>query len=180
MKRCLLRLGIVARVTVSSVSCATYSLTPMQRRSVTSRVLGGPYEDVYRAALTVLQDRGYQIERTELDTGLLRGQRPEDEAGGGGVGSALLGLAAVAAAIIVDAEPDPGRDDSAEPMLDLTCVISKIDGNHTEVRALLVGRSGNVYEAGFYQQLFSEIAVEVQRRAAISGATPSGRPQGGP
>jgi hypothetical protein len=170
----LLKLGSVVFIAVSTVGCA-YALSPMQRRAVTSRVLVGPYEDVYRAALTVLQDRGYQIERTDLDTGLLRGRRPEHDVAVGGAGAAILGLAIAAAAIIADEGPEFDSDSGAVPMLDLTFVVSAVDGDRTEVRALLVGQSGNVYDIDFYERLFTEVSVEVQRRAATSGGT---RPDG--
>lgn len=162
-----------------NLSACAYSLSPMQRRQVTTRVVHGAYEDVYRATLTVIQDEGYQIERTDLDTGLLRATRVKQATSGGG--GAALGIALLAATILLDADQDDvgGREGApGRPVEDLSFVVVAVDDDRTEVRALLVKNDGNVYDPAFYQDLFGQISVEVERREALARAPGPGKTEG--
>ncbi|NQT90474.1 MAG: hypothetical protein HQ558_04390 [Candidatus Omnitrophica bacterium] len=54
------------------VGCATTpKLSSMQVRQITTKDINGSYENIYRATMTVLQDEGYIIKNTDMDSGLI-------------------------------------------------------------------------------------------------------------
>ena len=59
---------------LSLCGCATTGtarLSPMQRRQMTTKLIEGSYENIYRSCLTVFQDEGYIIKNTDMASGLI-------------------------------------------------------------------------------------------------------------
>lgn len=54
------------------VGCATGpQLSQMQIRQLTTKMIEGSYENVFRATMAVLQDQGYIIKNTDMNSGLI-------------------------------------------------------------------------------------------------------------
>jgi len=57
---------------IGNIACTPEpQLSPMQVRQITTKLFDSDYETVYRACLTVLQDQGYIIKNTDMDSGLI-------------------------------------------------------------------------------------------------------------
>src|ERR1041385_2044170 len=63
-------------LSVLFVGCATpqVKVSPMQMRQFTTRDFDGSYENVFRATMTVLQDQGYMLKNTDMNSGLIVSQ----------------------------------------------------------------------------------------------------------
>ena len=160
---------VASIVGIVTVGCTLQpQLTPMQKREITTRLLDGDYENVFRCALTVLQDQGYIIKNTDMNTGLIHAT-VDRQAGGGSQFAQALFLGYVA---------DKGSE------LDVSFMISKISEDKTEVRLnIQESRYGQtsawsstgktevkqIYDPEIYNQLFNEIQTEVKRREALRG-----------
>ncbi len=73
------------------VSCQVQpKLSPMQKRQITTRMFECDYECGYRASLTILQDQGYVIKNTDMDSGLILASVDRKTSGGSQVLQALL------------------------------------------------------------------------------------------
>ncbi|MDP2939146.1 MAG: hypothetical protein Q8O13_03570 [Candidatus Omnitrophota bacterium] len=60
-------------------SCATSSLSTMQRRSIEAKELEGNFDDAFKATLQVLQDNGYIIKNTDYKAGVIQGETGEKQ-----------------------------------------------------------------------------------------------------
>ena len=149
------------------VSCApTVQLSPMQVRQITTRLIEGSYENIFRATLTVLQDQGYVIKNTDMNSGLIVGN--VDRAADGGsqfVQALFLGYVS-----------DKGTE------VEASCMVNKINDTSSEVRINIQEvkygqaskwsgtskqNSKQIYDEKIYQELFNQITVEVKRREAM-------------
>lgn len=126
-------------------SCAT-TLSPMQKRQITTRLLDATYEDAYRATMTVLQDHGYTIRNTDMESGLVSGYafRQSDDTKGYEVSCVL----------------DPRSESKTE--LRITIRREK-SGEESWISGLFGSSSPDVYDPNVYNGLFTEISVEVRR-----------------
>lgn len=52
--------------------CATTQLSDLQRRSIEAKDLEGTFDNAYKATLAVLQDRGFIIDHTDYDAGVIK------------------------------------------------------------------------------------------------------------
>lgn len=151
------------------VGCAVHpQLTPMQKRQITTRIIDSTYELVFKATLTVLQDQGYIIKNTDLQTGLISATASRETGGGDQFMQALfLGYVA-----------DKGSD------MDVSFMINKINESTTEVRLNIqeskfgqyskwsgTSRTNvkQIYDPEIYNSLFNDIKTEVKRIEAIQG-----------
>lgn len=161
-------LSMVAVMLVILGCAAQVQLSPMQKRQITSRLFESHFETTYRAVLTVLQDQGYIIKNTDMDTGLINATI-DREAGMGSqfVQSLLMGYVA-----------DKGSE------LDASFMVNKINDTRTEVRVNIQeskygqdskwSSSGKqsvkqILDPDIYNQLFNEIQTEIKRREAMEG-----------
>ena len=63
---------LVCAIVLLGSGCASRAnLSPMQKRQITTHQIEGSYENVYRAAMTVLQDQGYVVKNTDMASGLI-------------------------------------------------------------------------------------------------------------
>ena len=155
------------------ISCAVApQLSPMQQREITTHVIGGSYEDTYRAALTVLQDQGYVIKNTDMQSGLIVANT--DRAAE--IGSQL------AQALFFGYVVNKGSE------VEVSCLVNKILEDRTELRMniqeVVYGQSSawsgsskqnskQILDPEIYRNLFSQIEIEVQRRRAIAATVPT-------
>ena len=78
-------------VLVIVLGCAVQpQLSPAQKRQITSKVYEAEYETTFRAVLTVIQDQGYIIKNTDMNTGLINATIDREEEMGSQVAQALI------------------------------------------------------------------------------------------
>jgi len=142
-------------------------LTPMQIRQLTVRQIDGSYENTYRATMTVLQDNGYVIKNTDMDSGLIVGTIDKETSGGSQFMQALF----------AGHVEDKGR------VYEASCMVGKLSDTTSEVRINIqettYGQSSafsgtskqkakQIYDQETYAALFNAITIEVKRREALN------------
>ena len=147
--------GLVFAIAIlMAIGCATGTkLSPMQKRQMTTKLIEGSYEDIYRATMTVLQDQDYVIENTDMNTGLIVARVRREKRSG-----------------IIRANPDKLTE------IEITSVVNKLNDTNSEVRLSILETvydksskrdAKQVYDPRVYQNFFNEIIVEVKRREAM-------------
>jgi len=124
------------------------------------------YETCYRATLTILQDQGYVIKNTDMDTGHILATVDRITKAGSQVAQALLF----------------GYVSSKGTVFELSAMVDKLSETATEIRvniekvkygqsSVLSGTSkqsaNRIYDAELFQDLFNDIDVEIKRREAM-------------
>lgn len=66
------RIIFVLPIAIFLVGCATTSLSTMQRRSIEAKELEGNFDDAFKATITVLQDKGFIIDHTDFNAGVIK------------------------------------------------------------------------------------------------------------
>lgn len=154
-------LWVIPIIFLSNCGSAESKLSPMQKRQITSRVYDSDYETVYKATLTVLQDQGYIIKNTDMDSGLIVSEIDRETSQGAQF------LQAIFSEVV-----DKGT------LIEVSCMVGKISDSSTELRINIqetkYGAAGKqsanrLYDEKTYQQLFNEIRVEIKRIEAIRG-----------
>ena len=151
------------------VGCAVQpKLSPLQKRQITTKLFDTGYETTYRSILTVLQDQGYIIKNTDMNTGLINATI-DREAGTG---------SQVAQAVLLGYVANKGSE------MDVSIMVNKMSDIKTEVRINIQeakygqtsqwSSSGKqnvkqILDPGIYNQIFNEIQTEIKRREAING-----------
>ncbi|MEW6170515.1 MAG: hypothetical protein AB1472_03015 [Candidatus Omnitrophota bacterium] len=72
MNKRILILGLFLVLIITFVGCATPTLSTLQRRAIEGRDLEGNFDDAFKATLAVLQDRGFIIDHTDYDAGVIK------------------------------------------------------------------------------------------------------------
>lgn len=160
---------ITIAVMMFFVGCAVQpQLSPAQKRQITTRLFDTGYETAYRSILTVLQDQGYIIKNTDMNTGLINATI-DREAGTG---------SQVAQAVLLGYVADKGSE------MDASFMVNKISDTKTEVRLNIqeakYGQTSawsgsgkqnvkQILDPGIYNQIFNEIQTEIKRREAMNG-----------
>lgn len=154
---------VLSFLTFIIVGCATTkdNLSPMQKRQITTKTLEGSYDDVYRATMTMLQDQGYVIKNTDMDSGLIVANIDKETTKSNQFFQALF----------VGTIYDKGT------FIEVTVTINKISETLQELRMNIQETNYNqfggktnikqIYEAEIYYSLFNEVSVEVKRREAL-------------
>jgi hypothetical protein len=129
------------------------------------------YEDAYKATVTVLQDQGYIIKNTDIDTGLILASVDKNASTGSKIAQVLL----------VGFAFDRGSE------IEASCVVNKLNDTNTEIRisiqevqygdaSIFSGSSKRnvkqIYNSEVYRIIFNEIAVEIKRREAFNPIYP--------
>lgn len=159
-------IGFVS-VAVFSGCAAGPKLSPMQVRQLTTRLIDGSYVDTYRATLTVLQDQGYRIRETDMESGLISAYASRTRTG------------------FLWTTQDDGLG------FELSCIVDSLSDTRTEVRLgfrksyegkerpwleRFLDRSGpDVLDPKVFESFFNQINVEVKRRRAIRASSESRR-----
>ena len=158
----------VISVILVVVGCTTApKLSPLQKREITTRIIDGSYDNTYRSILVVLQDQGYIIKNTDMNTGLINAIADRETGGGSQFMQSLFS----------------GYVSNKGSELDCSFMVSKISDGKTDVRINIQeskygqsskgGSSGKqsvktIYDVEIYSSLFNEILTEVKRREAIN------------
>ena len=72
MNKRILALGLFIVLGISLAGCATPSLSTLQRRAIEGRDMEGTFDDAFKASLAVLQDKGFIIDHTDYDAGVIK------------------------------------------------------------------------------------------------------------
>lgn len=143
-------------------------LSPIQKRQITTRIFDGEYETTYRSILTVLQDQGYIIKNTDMNTGLINATIDRE------AGSGSQAVQAVFLGYVVDKGSE----------IETSFMVNKISNTKTEVRLNMqeskYGQASKwsssskqsvkqILDPGIYNQIFNEIQTEIKRREAMNG-----------
>lgn len=168
-KRNIIIFIILTIIITASFNCYVGpQLSPMQKRQITTKIIEGSYNDTYRATITVLQDQGYIIKNTDMESGLLVASIDKAESTGSQAAQILLF----------------GYIFNKGDEIEISCMLSPLTTTRTEVRLNIqettYGQSSSwsgtskqnakqIYNPEVYQNIFNEIQLEVKRRQAISG-----------
>ena len=138
----------------------------MQIRQLTTKTMEGIYENVFKATITVLQDQGYIIKNTDMNSGLIVANVDRATSGGSQFTQALFG----------------GYVSDKGTMVEVSCMVNKINDTTQELRINIqetkYGQSSKwsgtgtqdvrrIYDEKVYQGLFNQIITEVKRREAM-------------
>lgn len=161
-------LTFITVMLVIVTSCTTApKLSPLQKREITTRIIDGSYDNTYRSILTVLQDQGYIIKNTDMNSGLINAVADRETGGGSQFAQALF----------------MGYVSNKGSELDCSFMVSKISDGKTDVRINIqeskYGQSSKwsgsgkqsvktIYDVEIYSSLFNDILTEVKRREAIN------------
>jgi len=160
---------LLLAVSIVCSSCMpTPQLSPMQKRQITTRLFECSYENAYRASLTVLQDQGYIIKQTDMDSGLILAMVDRKTAGGDQFLQALF----------LGHIPDKGTN------IEVSCIANKINDDSTDIRLNIqevkYGESSKfsgtsqqdskqIWDPRIYESIFNDIRIEIARREAMEG-----------
>lgn len=144
------------------IGCQTGpQLSPMQRRQITTRLIEGEYENTYRATLTVLQDQGYVIKNTDMNSGLIVATVDRETSKTSQFFQALL----------------TKKVYNKGTLIEISVMVNKISKLQTEARMNIQETTYSAYggkrkikqiwDLNIYKKMFDEIVVEVKRREAI-------------
>ncbi|HKI79366.1 MAG TPA: hypothetical protein VKA26_12550 [Ignavibacteriaceae bacterium] len=151
-------------LTLFVVGCATGpQLSQMQKRQMTTKMIEGSYEDAFRATMTILQDQGYVIKQTDMNSGLIVANVDRESSKGSQFLSALF----------------TGAVSHKNTIIEVSATINKLNETSQEIRLNIqeTEYSGNggktdinqIYDPKVYENLFNQIVLEVKRREAING-----------
>lgn len=145
------------------VGCAAGpQLSQMQIRQLTTKMIEGSYENVFRATMTILQDQGYVIKNTDMNSGLIVANIDRETSGGSQFFQALL----------------VGSVYDKNTVIEVSATVNKLNEQSQELRLNIqeTNYSGSgakqkinqIYDEEVYQKLFNEITLEVKRREAMN------------
>lgn len=159
MKKVLLILIVVVAIGITGCTSAPM-INPSERTQMRTRTMDTDYDTAYRATLTTLENAGYTIDNTDMQSGLIKATTVTD-----------------AATPVERLFGTSGIDTSS-----VSCTISKASKDSTRVRiniremseTSIEGQPGvnksaaEVDDPAVYQKLFNELRVEIERLKAIS------------
>ena len=145
------------------IGCAAGpQLSQMQIRQLTTKMIEGSYENVFRASMTILQDQGYVIKNTDMNSGLIVANIDRETSGGSQFMQALF----------------VGRIYDKNTVIEVSATVNKLNEQTQELRLNIqeTNYSGSgakqkikqIYDEKVYQNLFNDITIEVKRREAMN------------
>lgn len=155
-------LMLVCAIALLGSGCASRAnLSPMQKRQITTHQIEGSYENVYRAAMTVLQDQGYVVKNTDMASGLIVASVDRETSESSQFWQALW----------ID-------DVNQGTFIEASITVGTINDSLQEIRVSLQETRYNRYDGGktdikqlvnpaVYQELANQITVETKRREAL-------------
>jgi len=157
------RLSYVLALVILAGGCATTpKMSPMQLRQITTRMIQGGYENVFKATMTVLQDNFYIIKQTDMDAGLIVAEVNREASGWSQFFQAL---------------GSEGEIPSKGTVVEATAVVGKLSETTSEVRITIqektysssgkTTRVKQLKDSEVYRSLFNDITIEVKRREAL-------------
>jgi len=93
-------------------------LSQMQIRQLTTKMIEGSYENVFRASMTILQDQGYVIKNTDMNSGLIVADIDRETSGGSQFMQALF----------------LGSISDKNTVIELSATVNKLNDTNQELR----------------------------------------------
>jgi len=163
MKKSFIKLFLFVFLSVLFFGCAAGpQLSQMQIRQLTTKMIDGNYENVFRATMTILQDQGYVIKNTDMNSGLIVANVDRETSGGSQFAQALF----------------LGKITDKNTVVEVSATINKLNDKTQELRLNIqetnyTGGGGKnnikqIHDEKVYQKLFNDITLEVKRREAIN------------
>lgn len=162
MKNTITNFSIFLLLTFLIGCAAGPQLSQMQIRQLTTKMIEGSYENVFRATMTILQDQGYVIKNTDMNSGLIVANIDRETSGGSQFMQALF----------------LGSITDKNTVIEVSATVNKLNEANQELRLNLqeTNYSGSgakqnikqIYDDKVYQNLFNEITLEVKRREAMN------------
>ena len=137
----------------------TTKLSPQQRRALQVRNFESPYNHVFRAFKTVLQDEGYIIKNQDMEGGLIVAHSSKPASSGSVFLSVLAG----------DQNYHTGTT------YEVSVNLEAIRKSYVESRVIIQKKSaysqgaqigGEIINPALYKNIYSKVMVEVERRKA--------------
>ncbi len=154
---------LIMATLVTLIGCNTVQLTAMQKRQITTKMMDGNYENIFKATVTVLQDNEYIIKDSKLDTGLITAEVNKE--------SDWLTKALTTSKY--------GGTSMAGTKVEISAVVDKINTGNSEIRISIEEKvysnqggttsSTQNLDPKVYAKLFGDIQVEIKRREALRG-----------
>lgn len=163
MKKSFTKLFLIGLLSSLLFGCAAGpQLSQMQIRQLTTKMIDGTYENVFRATMTILQDQGYVIKNTDMNSGLIVANIDRETSGGSQFFQALL----------------VGSVYDKNTVIEVSATVNKLNEQTQEIRLNIqeTNYSGGgakqnikqIYDEQVYQKLFNDITLEVKRREAMN------------
>lgn len=162
MKNTITHFSMFLLLTILVGCAAGPQLSQMQIRQLTTKMIEGSYENVFRATMTILQDQGYVIKNTDMNSGLIVANIDRETSGGSQFMQALF----------------LGSITDKNTVIEVSATVNKLNEQTQELRLNIqeTNYSGSgakqkinqIYDEKVYQNLFNEITLEVKRREAMN------------
>ena len=160
--------SILTTLILLVTSCAVGpQLSQMQIRQITTKMIEGSYENIFRSCLSVFQDQGYIIKTTDMNSGLIVANVDRSQSGGSQFAQVLfLGYVA-----------DKGTE------VEVSCMVNILNEKRSDVRINIqetkYGQASawsgtskqntkTIFDSQVYENLFNQITIEVKRREAMN------------
>ena len=162
-------LGIFMCLILGGCATTAPQVSPMQMRQFTTRTFDGNYENVFRAAMTVLQDQGYIIKNTDMNSGLIVAEIDREASKSSQVMQAMFS--------------QNGYIANKGTLIQASTTINKLNEAQSEIRMTIqeVTYSSfnsktnvtTITDQKVYESILNDVYIEVKRREAINkGETP--------
>jgi hypothetical protein len=137
-------------------------LSPMQIRQITTRMIEGSYDTVFRATMTTLQDQGYIIKNTDMNSGLIVANVDRESTMKEQFLQALMSDDGVVKHTVVEVSATVNNlnDSSQEVRINIQETHFSEYGEKLHVK--------QIHDETVFHTIFNEILVEVKRREAMS------------
>lgn len=158
-------LMLVCAIALLGSGCASRAsranFSPMQKRQITTHQIEGSYENVYRAAMTVLQDQGYVVKNTDMASGLIVASVDRETSKSSQFWQAFWIGDVVDKGTFIEATITVGiiNDSLQEVRISLQETRYNRYGGKTDIKQLV--------NPAAYQELANQITVETKRREAL-------------
>jgi hypothetical protein len=149
---------------VLATGCQSALQRRQARREVTTRVVPADSRTTLNAAIDVLQDRGFVIDKTDEATGLVHATR-----------HSTVSLSSFRSLLHATFNGDARRSMDDGLAYEVTFVVTPRGASSTLLRALVVrsnpsgpfvedDEAKTIYERGLYQRLFDDVIAAAERR----------------
>jgi hypothetical protein len=154
-------IALIISIVFVFTGCKTVNLTSMQKRQITSRVVDGNYDNIFKSTMTILQDNEYIIKETNKDTGLISAEvNREANIWTKALSTNKYGVSSSAGTKVeISATVDKLNNDSSEVRLTIQEKTYSSNGGTTKVVPN--------YDVKTYATLFNSLKTEVKRREAF-------------
>lgn len=124
-----------------------------QRAAMRTKTFDTNYETAYRASVTTLENAGYTIDNTDMETGLIKATVVRGNSGGPSFSIDFLGMGKAAS--------------GGSNQFIVSVTVSPVTKSQTQVRINARSASNQVDDPEDYQSLFNQLRLEISRREAL-------------